>query len=346
MEYRLALIGLGVVGQGIVEILTNERNSLQESYDIDLKVTAISDIRKGSVYDPEGIDLKQILDLVKEKDCIDDYIGGVKGWDSLKTIRESNADIVVEATETDIVTGEPGLTHMLTSIEHGKHVVTTNKGPLSLASTKLLDRAAEVGVHLRFEGTVLSGTPALGLATQHLAAAHIIAVHGIVNGTCNYILTEMEKGLTYDAALKQAQELGYAEADPSADVEGLDSLAKIIILANTLLGGNLNKDQVDCKGISEISREDVEAAKENGRRWKLIATAKVVNDNAIEAHVRPKKLPLDDPLAAVTGATNALTYETRYLGNITIIGPGAGGLETGYAILHDILDIHKKLREQ
>ena len=344
MELRLALIGFGVVGQGLVEILLHEDDSLRKHFDIDLKVVAISDIQKGSVFDADGLDLNKILELVKAKGDIVDYPGGIKGWDSIKTIEETNADIVVEVTFTDIQTGEPALTHLQTAIEHGKHVVTTNKGPICLASERLLKLAAEADVELRFEGTVLSGTPAISLALRNLAAAHITQVRGIVNGTCNYILTEMENGLSYSEALKQAQNLGYAEADPTADIEGLDSLAKILILSNVLLGANLTKEQVACVGISKITQEDVTKAKSENKRWKLIATARKVEDGSVEVYVRPELLPMDDPLAAITGPENALTYETGYLDKITLIGPGAGKLATGYAVLHDILDIYHTLR--
>lgn len=346
MEYRLALIGFGVVGQGLVEILVNEKDSIKVLCDADLKVTAVSDIQKGSVYDPRGLDLNKILDLVKATGSIHDYPGGIKGWDSLKTIRNSNANVVIEVSVTNITTGEPALTHLRTAIEHRKHVVTTNKGPLSLACQELLNLAAKAGVELRFEGTVLSGTPAITLAMRDLAWAHITGLRGIVNGTCNYILTEMDKGLSYDTALSQARRLGYAEADPTADVEGLDSLAKILILANALLGGHLTRDQVLCEGISKITQQDVAEARAEGRRWKLIAAAKRRDDGSLEAYVRPEKIPLDDPLAVVAGVTNALTYETKYLDRVTIMGPGAGKVATGYAVLHDILDIHRTLSGQ
>ena len=341
MEIRLALIGFGVVGQGLAEILIDEEDLLRRLYGVELRVVAISDTQKGSVYDPAGIDLVRLLDLVASTQRIDDYPGGTKGWDSVKTIKESNANVIVEVSWTDIDTGEPAITQVRTAIEHGKHVVTTNKGPIALAGEELLELAKKNGVELRFEGTVLSGTPAISLGTWNLAAAGTTAVRGIVNGTTNYILTEMEQGLDYDAALKQAQELGYAEADPTADVEGYDATAKILILANLIMGGHLTKDQVESQGITKITKEDVMSAKAEGKRWKLIAAARLNDDGSVMASVRPEKLPLDDPLASVMGPTNAITYETKYLGSVTIVGPGAGKLETGYSLLHDILDIHR-----
>ena len=194
-----------------------------------------------------------------------------------------------------------------------------------------------------FEGTVLSGTPALNLGLQNLADSNITKVQGIINGTTNYILTEMENGLSYEEALQQAQELGYAESDPTADVEGFDALGKIWILANVIMKGNLTKEQIPCQGITNITSDEIIAAKNEGKRWKLIAGAELKSNGSIEAYVHPEKVPLDHPLASVNGPINALTYTTQYLGDVTIVGPGAGQVPTGYALLSDILNIHQKI---
>ena len=147
--------------------------------------------------------------------------------------------------------------------------------------------------------------------------------------------------MSYDDALKQAQELGYAEADPTADVEGFDALGKIVILANTVMGANLSKDEPPCEGITKITAEDIAKAKEEGFRWKLIAGAEIKKDGSVDAYVRPEKIPLTHPLANIMGPTNALTYSTKYVSDVTIIGPGAGKLPTGFALLTDILDINR-----
>ncbi len=343
MEFKIAFIGFGIVGQGLAEILVNERNLLRTLYGLEFKVVAISDTQKGSVYDPNGLNLQRLLKIVKDSGNISSYEGGTMGWDSIKTITDTNANLIVEVSWTDINTGEPAMSHVKTAITNGKHIVMTNKGPVALAAKELLKLAKKNGVEMRFEGTVLSGTPAIALGVRNLAGAGISAIRGIVNGTTNYILTEMENGLGYSEALKQAQELGYAESDPTADVEGHDALAKILILANVVLGGHLTKNHIPCQGITEISRDDIEKAKAEGKRWKLIAAAKSKQDGSVEAYVRPEKIDLDHPLASVMGATNAITYSTKYLGDVTIIGPGAGKAATGYALLSDILDIRRTL---
>jgi homoserine dehydrogenase len=260
------------------------------------------------------------------------------GWDSLRTIRESNADTVVEISWTDVQTGQPAIDHVKAAFESGKHAVLTNKGPVALAYRELAGLAAAHNVQFRFEGTVMSGTPTIRLAQSALAGCEILEIKGILNGTTNYILTQMEGGQSYADALAEAQRLGYAEADPTADVEGWDAAGKTVILANVLMGGNLRVADVDRTGISGLSLADVEAARAAGERWKLIARV-WQEDNVTRASVRPTRLPLSHPLAGVSGAVNACTYITDLLGDVTLVGPGAGRMETGYAVLGDLLDI-------
>lgn len=345
MKYKLAFVGFGAVGQGLADLLWGKRALLKERYGFEYEVVVISDFLKGSVYNPEGLDLGKLLSLVKETGRLDEYPEGEKGWDSLKSIRESNADVVIEVTYTDIQTGEPAISHIRAALKSKKHVVTTNKGPIALAYRELSELARENSVFLRFEGTVLSGTPSLNLGLEALAGAEIREVRGILNGTTNYILTEMSKGISYQAALKEAQRLGYAEAKPDADVEGWDAVAKIVILANALMGGDVKVADVERKGITGLDISDVEEAGDEGKRWKLIARA-WREDDAVRAKVWPEKVGPEDSLANVGGVANALIVDTDVLGEVTMIGPGAGGREAGFALLSDILSIHRSLAGQ
>jgi homoserine dehydrogenase len=222
---------------------------------------------------------------------------------------------------------------------------------VALAYRERSEMAAAQGVQFRFEGTVMSGTPTIRLARQALAGCEILEVKGILNGTTNYILTQMEAGQSYADALAEAQRLGYAEADPTADVEGWDAAGKAVILASVLLGGDLRVADVDRTGISGLTLADVEAAKAAGERWKLIARVWRADDVGgdakrvgsprplIRASVQPTRLPLSHPLAGVSGAINACTFTTDLLGDVTLVGPGAGRMETGYAVLGDLLEI-------
>ena len=342
MHFKLAFIGFGTVGQGLSEILIEKKQMLEQKYDFHYSVVAISDILKGSVYDEKGLDLKKILELVKNGKKINEYPTGKKDMDSLTTIKETNADTIIEITYTDIKTGEPATTHIKTALNAGKNVVSTNKGPVVREVRALLDLAKKKNVFYGFEGVVLAGTPALNLAKFTLAGNKIKGFKGILNGTTNYILTKMGEGMSYKDALKKAQELGYAEADPTADVEGFDALGKVVILTNVVLEKNITIDDVQRKGITEITQNDIETARSEGKVWKLIGSAELQEDGSLKTRIWPEKLPLSDPLSGVSGATNALTYYTDELGAVTMVGPGAGKRETGFALLIDLLEINRK----
>jgi len=344
MKFKLAFIGFGTVGQGLTDILLEKKELLEKKYDFQYSIVAISDIMKGSVYDENGLDMKKVLELVKKGKKLDEYPTGQKGMNAIDTIKKTNADIIIEVTYTDVKTGEPAIKHIKTALNAGKHVVSTNKGPVVKKAVELLDLAKENKVCYGFEGVVLAGTPSLNLAYYNLSGNNIKGFKGILNGTTNYILTRMEEGMSYEDALKKAQQLGYAEADPTGDVEGLDALGKVVILTNVVLGKNISWEDVERKGITQITKKDIDAAKSEGKRWKLIGSCEIQKDGSIKAKVWPEKLPLNDPLAGVMEATNALTYYTDELGSVTIVGPGAGRRETGFALLIDLLNINRNLK--
>jgi Homoserine dehydrogenase len=339
-EVRLGLIGFGNVGQGLAQILKKSAAEYAQTRGLDLKIVAIVDALKGSAYDPHGMDPATLLDYVTTHGNLHGLPGEKTAWDALSMIRESNADVIVEMSYTDLKTGQPATTHMTEAIQHKKHVVTTNKGPVALHFSELTELAKTNGVEIGVEGTVMSGTPSLRLAREMLEAAHIRKVMGILNGTTNYILTQMEAGNSYTAALSEAQKLGYAEADPTGDVEGFDAAGKVVILAQLLMHTQIAMDEVDRTGISGLTLADVNAAKAAGERYKLIGSLEWVNGK-LAASVKPQRLPITHPLAGVSGATNAIHFTTDYLGEVTLIGPGAGRLPTGYAVLEDILAIYR-----
>lgn len=346
MHQKIILIGFGTVGQGLARILLEKSANLKTDHQYEPTIVAVSDAMKGAVYCPTGLDPGILLRLVEDGVTLDEYPDSGNchtGWDAVTTIREAEADVVCELAYTNLDTGEPALTHCQTAFLTGKHVVTSNKGPATLAYRDMIALARKHDRMFGIEGTVMSGTPILNLARETLAGNRILAARGILNGTTNYILSEMEKGVTYQDALQKAQSLGYAEADPTGDVEGFDARAKVTILANVLLQQNLKLNQVQCEGISGLTLEDIALARQNNSRWKLIGNVSLT-DNGIEAWVRPEMVPLTHPLAGIMGATNAITFTTDLLGNITVVGPGAGSTETGYSILIDLLTIHHSRR--
>lgn len=344
MKQNIALIGFGTVGQGLVEILRDKRKMLKEKYDYEFYIVAVSDFLKGSIYCPDGLDIDELLNLAHSGKNLNEYAedcpGCESGWDALTTIRESNADVICELTYTDIKTGGPALEHVHTALTAGKHVTTSNKGPAALAYRELTDLAADNGAQFLIEGTVMSGTPVLNFAKNNLAGCEISAIQGILNGTTNFILTKMEEGQSYDIVLKEAQELGYAEADPTADVEGYDALGKVTILANVVMGQSLKPTDIPCQGISHLTQDDIQQAKDEGKRWKLIGSVKKTDDG-IDASVAPQMVDLSHPLAEVSGPINAITFTTDLLGDVTVVGPGAGREATGFALVADLLEIHR-----
>ncbi|MCX8169735.1 MAG: homoserine dehydrogenase, partial [Candidatus Methanomethyliaceae archaeon] len=217
-------------------------------------------------------------------------------------------------------------------------VITTNKGPVALYYRELKELAKKRGAFFKFKGTVMSGTPSFNLIEGPLAGCYIESIRGILNGTTNFILSEMERGMSYEEALREAQRLGYAEADPTMDVEGLDAVAKLAILCNVIFDLDLKPKEIPRKGISSITLEDVKESLSKGKRIKLIARAEKIEGKLI-AEVKPIKLSLTDPLANIMGVMNAISFKTDCLGEITVIGPGAGRRATGYAILSDRINI-------
>ncbi|MEW5901971.1 MAG: homoserine dehydrogenase, partial [Acidobacteriota bacterium] len=312
MELKIGLIGCGTVGTGFLEILEKKSEHLKDAYDFEAKVVAISDRLKGSILVPEGIEINRMLAILAEGKRIDKYYGEGKTAElinPLDMIEKCEADLIAELTYTDIRTGEPATSYIKKALRAGKHVVTSNKGPAALHYHELRKMADQNGLSFRIEGTVMSGTPVFSLFENGLAGNEIREVKGILNGTTNFILSKMETdNMDYADALRLAQQLGYAEADPTADVEGFDAVAKVVILSNVLLGGEITPDDVKREGIAAVTREMVAAAKEQGFRYKLIGQTGKAGDR-IRASVSPQRLPLFDPLAGVMGAQTALTFD-------------------------------------
>lgn len=334
---KLALLGFGTVGQGICEILLEKKNQLKEKYDFNFEIVAVADFVYGNVYNSAGLDIPFMLEEAKAKKK---FSKDVCEWDNLKLIKDCNADVMCELTFTDLNTGGPAIDHCRVALESGKSVVTSNKGPAALKYPEMKKLADKNCVKFLIEGTVCAGTPVINLTDGPLAGCDISKIRGILNGTTNYMLSEMEKGMDYDAVLKVAQELGYAEADPTGDVEGYDARGKVTILANIVMGAELNISDVSCEGITKITSGDIQKAKDNNARWKLIGSVEK-KDGKVIGSVAPEMVDLSHPLAGVMGATNALTFTTDLLGDVTIVGPGAGRIETGFSILTDILSIHR-----
>lgn len=327
----IILIGFGNVGQGLAQILRDKTGELREKHYFTARIVGVATRSRGTLYRPDGLDLNALLNGIEN---YPDQPGLERDWTAAQLVRESRADVLVEASPTNLQTGQPALDLCYAAFESGKHVVLANKGPVAVAYADLQAKAKAADKLLRFEATVMGGTPAIQLAMQSLAGCEIKSARGILNGTTNYMLTQMDGGMSYADALVQAQALGYAEADPSADVDGWDAASKAIILAAALFGVELKVNEMSVQGISGITAEQLAEARAAGERWKLIA--QITPEGA---SVAPARIPIGHPLASVSGSTNAVTYSTDLLGDVTLVGAGAGGTQTGFGILSDLLHI-------
>lgn len=324
---KVAILGMGSVGRGVLRMLGEK--------DLGIEVTAVAD-SGSALIDKKGISIPEILKAKEMKgSCGDRSLG------AMDVVSGAEYDVLVEVTPTNAITGEPALTHMLAAIDRGHHVVTSNKGPISREFSLLMSRASEKGVCVRYEATVGGAIPIMHTLDQGLAGNRILAIFGVLNGTCNFILTRMaDEGLTYEQALLEAREMGYAEADPTYDVKGIDPAIKLVILANKFWKETVRLEDVDITGIDKLTNNALRLAEEQHCTIRLIAEA--IPDRGI-LRVAPRLLPLSHPLV-VEGTLNAITIETDMAGEITLIGKGAGSVETASAILGDLLyirDIHE-----
>ncbi|MEK7443569.1 MAG: homoserine dehydrogenase [candidate division NC10 bacterium] len=320
-EIRIGLLGLGTVGAGVVKILDTHGAEMQERTDCRLTLAAIADA--DLTREREGIDLAR-LHLVP---------------DARQVLDDPSIQIVIE-----LIGGlEPARTFILRALAAGKHVVTANKALLAHHGAELFEHARRHRVMLGFEAAVAGGIPLLRAVREGLPANRIASVFGIVNGTCNYILSKMtDEGLDFSVVLKEAQARGYAEADPALDIEGMDSAHKLQILAMLAFRTSLDLKDIYTEGITGVAHEDVVNAAELGYRIKLLAIAKA-SDGGLEARVHPTMIPAQSPLAAVSGVYNAVFISGDNVGNLMFYGRGAGQLPTASAVWSDALEIARRV---
>ena len=319
--YNVGLIGFGTIGAGVVETFNRNLNLMEQ------KVGA-------------KIRLKRIVDLDIETDRGVAVDKNVLSTDITDILEDPEIDIVIE-----LIGGyEPAKTFILKAMNHGKHVVTANKALLAKHWEKILKTANDNNVRICFEASVGGGIPLLEPLNERLAANHIKSIYGIINGTANYILTKMtEEGLDFDEVLKEAQEKGYAEQDPTFDIEGHDTAQKLIILTILGFGTYVEQDKFHVEGISKIKQEDIEFIKnELGYSIKLLAIARI-EDGKLEVRVHPTLISADHLLASVNGVFNGVYLVGDIVGPVMMYGPGAGMMPTASAVVGDCLDIMENM---
>ena len=331
---RIILCGFGVVGQSLVKLFGSRSEDLYAKYGLKPRVVGVFD-SKGSAIDPSGLDLEKLVETKKKFGTVKNYSKTKNDWSGLDIIKNLEAEVLIETTASNYKDAEPGMTHITTAMKKGMHIISVNKGPLALAFPSLLELATYNQVMLKFSGTVGGGTPILDYAKDSLRGERITSFAGILNGTTNYILTNMSNGLSFDSALKDAQDKGYVEADESLDLDGLDAAAKLVILANWIMGMKVTMPDIKCTGIRKVTTEDIKKASKKNCSIKLIASCNR------ELEVAPKEVSVEDPLC-VNGTLNAIAFTSEHSGTQTIIGKGAGGMETASSILRDLLDIRQE----
>jgi homoserine dehydrogenase len=332
---RIILCGFGVVGQSLVKLFDSRSEDLYAKYGLKPRVVGVFD-SKGSAVDASGLKLEKLIEVKKKFGTIKKYADIKNSMSGIDMIKNLDADVVIETTASNYKDAEPGMTHITTAMKRGMHVISVNKGPLALAFPSLMELATYNQVIFKFSGTVGGGTPILDYAKNSLRGERITSFSGILNGTTNYILTNMANGLSFDTALKDAKDKGYVEADESLDLDGLDAAAKLVILANWIMDMKVTMPDINCKGIRNVTTEDIKKAKKNNCAVKLIASCNK------ELIVEPKEVSTEDPLC-VNGTLNAIAFTSEHSGTQTIIGKGAGGMETASSILRDLLDIRQEI---
>ncbi|PYO03375.1 MAG: homoserine dehydrogenase [Candidatus Rokuibacteriota bacterium] len=325
-DVRIGLLGLGTVGAGVVKLLESERAMLEERAGCRLGLAAIADL---DVTRPrEGLDVTRLPMTT----------------DANRVLGDRNVDIVVE-----LVGGlEPARSFILKALGGGKHVVTANKALLAHHGAEIYDEARRRGVMLGFEASVAGGIPLIRAVKEGLVANRVLSVFGIVNGTCNYILSKMSgEGLDFGVVLKEAQAHGYAETDPTLDIEGMDSAHKLQILVTLAFRTLVDLKDIHTEGITRVTQQDIAYARELGYRVKLLAIAKATDSAAggggVEVRVHPTMIPADSPLAAVSGVFNGVFITGHAVGDLMFYGRGAGQLPTASAVWSDIVEIARRI---
>jgi homoserine dehydrogenase len=337
---KIILCGCGGVGKEFLQLLADRGEELGAKYDLQLIVMGAADWKGAALADSdEGLPVAELVTYLKDGNEVQNFpTFGKEGLTGAEIIAQGNADVIVEATPTDLKDGGVAKAHVFGAIEQGMDIVSANKGPFVLFYEELFKRAKAKGVGLHISAATAAALPTLDVGLTCLAGTRVLSAEGILNGTTNYILTQMYvNGTAYDVALKEAQKLGIAETDPSYDVEGKDSANKTLLIANRVFGQTLSLSDVSVQGITEVTPEDIEEARKIDKIIKLISEVKVEGDS-FKLSVSPKALDKTHPLASVNGSEKAISYDTDTMGGITVMGGKSSPVGAAAAMLKDLIN--------
>jgi len=336
---KLAFLGFGNVGKALARLLLQKSRELEERYNLTFSVTGIATGKHGIAINPQGIELGDVLTLLKDdkQGDISQSSFGKPPSDNFEFIRACGADVLFENTPVNYETGQPAVDHIHLALELGMHVVTANKGPVVHAYRSLTDQARAVGRRFYFESAVMDGAPIFSLFRETLPASKLVKFQGVLNSTTNMILTRMEMGEGFDQAVAYAQKIGIAETDPSGDIDGWDAAVKVAALATVIMGISLKPQDVERQGIRHITPKMVAEAAAQGLRWKLVCSA-VCKDGGVQATVRPELVDRASPMYAAEGTTSIMQFETDVLGRLSIIEENPGPTTTAYGCMADFIN--------
>ncbi len=337
--YRIVLLGFGNVGREFARLLLERRPELRRERGLDASVVAVLTGRHGRVEAARGIDLRKALRLAEGGRSIESCGQPIRE-ETGPFLRRVRADVVVELTPLRITEAQPAVDHIRAALGSGKHVITANKGPVVYHYPQLRALALRKHVGFRYEGTVMDGAPVFNLFQETLRGAHVESFEGILNSTSNFILSEMEAGRSYEDGVEAARRMGFLETDPAMDLEGWDAATKACLLANILMGGRLRPETVPRQGIAGISAARVQGARALGRRVKQVARGSK-SDGQVQVSVTVEELPLDHPLAAIDGTSNALLARTDMLKELLVSERNPGLRQTAFAVYSDLIAIHE-----
>ena len=334
-ECKVILIGFGAVGKGVANAIKLKKEMIKEKFGFDIKIVAAADSSTSAICQ-DGLDEELLLKTKEETGKLANYPENGSELSGIEVLDAVEYDVLIEATPTNIKDAEPAKSLTLKAFEQGKDVVTSNKGHLALFYKELIEAKEAAGVDFKFEASVGGAMPIINLCQETLASCGISSIKGILNGTTNYILSRMTtEGMTYENTLEEAQQLGIAETDPTQDVEGIDAACKVVILANSVLGIDATFDDVEVRGISQVSLDAINLAKEEGYYVKLIGE---VSEKQLK--VSPRLVKKNSPFA-IGGTLNLANVTTDLADDITVMGKGAGSLETASAMITDLINIVK-----
>jgi homoserine dehydrogenase len=339
MHYKLVFLGFGNVGRNLAELLLRKQAELKKQYDITFSVTGIGTGSHGQAVNPKGLELSEVLDALKAGQSLEPF-STRKVKDSFDLIRKSGADVLFENTPVNHKTGQPAVDHVRTALELGMHVATANKGTVVHGYRELTGLAKSKGRKFFFESTVMDGAPIFSLFRGALPAARLVSFRGVLNSTTNIILTLMEEGDAFDAAVKHCQQIGIAETDPSADVDGWDAAIKVAALATVLMDIPLKPQDVEREGIRGITPKMVASARAANSRYKLVCSAERDGDG-VKARVAPELVPYTSLMFNMEGSSSIVEFKTDVLGDLSIVEANPGPNTTAYGLLADFINAVK-----